>query len=372
MLTQNKLPWSTPVLEEVTGPPTLIAALHYAAGNGWDVFPVPPGTKKSHKDAEHSGGRKWGKTKDLTEIQDDFTHWPEAGVGIPTGVDNGIFVVEADTKAGHGVDGLASIAALEATYGPLPSTLMAASPSGSIHRYFKHPGAGIKVKNSASEIAPAVDVRGDGGMVVAPPTVRPGVGAYRWLNDRPIAEPPQWLLELVIEKPKPKPKDDRPEPPSDDDDEPTVRISPRILQKINKLALANLAAWVPVLFPDAKEKDGAWRVSSEALGRDLQEDLSITTKWIKDFGLHDQGDPQQGRRTPVELVQAWAHRLQLKKGKRPAVLWLAQQLAVDLQGEDFELSDEDIDSINRDYALVLAGDKAAIMKLDASKNLAKS
>jgi hypothetical protein len=86
------------------------AALEYAARN-WEVFPAPPGQKKSHKSQEHSGA-KWGKTIDPEEIRADFRKWPNANVAIVTGATSGIFVVEADTVEGHGVDGLASIKAL--------------------------------------------------------------------------------------------------------------------------------------------------------------------------------------------------------------------------------------------------------------------
>jgi hypothetical protein len=160
---------------------TLSAALAYAA-HGWAMFPVPPGTKRSYKSAEHSGGRAWGMTRDPAKIRRDFTRWPDAGIGIPTGAVNGVIVVETDTVEGHGIDGSNSLAQLETKHGALPDTLKAISPSGSVHRYFKHPGAGIKIKSSASEIGRGIDIRGDGGMVIAPPTVRPGAGVYRWIN----------------------------------------------------------------------------------------------------------------------------------------------------------------------------------------------
>src|SRR5881398_465241 len=89
-----------------------VAALKYAA-MGWEVFPAPPGQKKSHKSQEHSGA-KWGKTTDPDVIRADFRKWPNANVAIVTGAESRIFVVEADTVVGHGVDGLASIQALEA------------------------------------------------------------------------------------------------------------------------------------------------------------------------------------------------------------------------------------------------------------------
>ncbi|OSI79306.1 hypothetical protein BSZ21_01510 [Bradyrhizobium canariense] len=174
------------------------AALQYAA-MGLEVFPAPAGQKKSHKSEKHSGA-KWGKTTDPDEIRSDFRKWPDANVAIVTGETSGIFVVEADTAEGHGVDGLASIRELEIEHGPFPETRIAVSPSGSVHRYYRHPGAGVYIKNSTSELAPGVDVRGDGGMVIAPPSIKPGVGEYRWLNDLPIADAPVWLIEAATKQ----------------------------------------------------------------------------------------------------------------------------------------------------------------------------
>src|SRR5882672_366529 len=170
----------------------LIAALAYAT-QGWHVFPVPLNTKKSCKKKKHKDDPNWGMTKDAAEIQNDWRRWPNSGVGIPTGKINGFFVLEIDTKAGHGVDGAASLHALEVRHGALPSTKQAQSPSGSLHYYFKHPGD-IKIKNSSSELGPGIDVRGDGGMVVAPPTRRKD-GEYIWNNEFAIAEAPVWLIE---------------------------------------------------------------------------------------------------------------------------------------------------------------------------------
>jgi hypothetical protein len=178
----------------------LEAALRYAA-RGWAVFPAPPGVKKSYKSAEHSDGRRWGATRDADEIFADFTRWPLARIGVTTSADSGIVVAETDTLAGHGIDGAAALTALQAKHGALPDTLQAISPSGSLHRYFGHPGPGITIKNSASALGRGIDVRGDGGMVIAPPSVNPGGGTYRWINDLPIAAMPAWLVELTRPKP---------------------------------------------------------------------------------------------------------------------------------------------------------------------------
>ena len=174
----------------------LEAALSYVA-RGWEVFPVPPNSKKSYKSREYSGD-KWGKTRDAATVKEDWQRWPQAGIGLPTGHVSGFWVVEADTPQGHNVDGIAAMAALEAEHGALPPTLQAISPSGSIHWYFGWPASFTdEIRNSTSTVAPGLDVRGQGGMVVAPPTVRRG-RAYAWLNDNAIVDAPRWLVDAAV------------------------------------------------------------------------------------------------------------------------------------------------------------------------------
>lgn len=93
-----------------------------------------------------------------------------------------------------------ALAVLEARHGALPDTRQAISPSGSIHRYFRHPGVDIKIKGSASELGPGIDVRGDGQMVIAPPSANPDGRRYRWLNRNSLAPMPGWLIERTREK----------------------------------------------------------------------------------------------------------------------------------------------------------------------------
>jgi bifunctional DNA primase/polymerase-like protein len=127
------------------------AALRYAKRYGWKVFPADVKEKKGCLSREYAGGENWGQSNDLEQLKKNFRKriCRNVGVGIPTGAVNGIFVIEADTPKGHKVDGIANLRQLEAEHGSLPITLMAESPSGSLHYYFKHPGAGIKVKGTA-------------------------------------------------------------------------------------------------------------------------------------------------------------------------------------------------------------------------------
>lgn len=173
------------------------AALEYA-DRGWHVFPVPPGTKKSHKSAEFSDGRAWGATISAAEIKRDWNTWPGANVGITTGTNSGIFVLDLDRK--NGVDAVEWLAdKIHEHGGEWPSTVEALSPTGGWHVYFRYP-RDFDVKTCEGEIAPGVDVRGRGGMVLATPSVKPGVGAYRWKNPPglfEVADAPQWVLDML-------------------------------------------------------------------------------------------------------------------------------------------------------------------------------
>jgi hypothetical protein len=176
-------------------------ALTYVIELGWYVFPAPPGEKKSYKrQAFSKEGKRWGATNDPRQVAKDFKKWSNANIGIPTGKDNGIWVLDIDNKPT--ANGYASLAELEAQYGKLPDTLQATSPSGGVHYYFTYP-SNVEIHNNASQLGTGIDVRGEGGMVVAPPSVKPGVGAYEWLNTNDIADAPAWLVELVKDNPLP-------------------------------------------------------------------------------------------------------------------------------------------------------------------------
>lgn len=97
-------------------------------------------------------------------------------------------------------------------------------------------------------------------------------------------------------------------------------------QQVNAKAMQALQVWVPSLFPKAMSRGQGYRVTSKALGRDLQEDLSITPEGIVDFGVADMGDARQGRRTPIDLVMEW---LPTSKPKE-ALHWLAQRMGIEL------------------------------------------
>lgn len=184
-----------------TFPDVCGAALDYAA-RGWHVFParIKDGSKRSFIAGKANGGARWGATSDPETIRGYWQEFPAALLGITTGADSGFFVIDADTPEGHDKDGVGTLRGWIEDHGPLPDTIEATTPSGGWHVYFRWPDD-LEIRNSQSDLAPGIDVRGEGGMVLAPPTIKPGTGkAYRWKSPPGLfnlADCPDWLLDRI-------------------------------------------------------------------------------------------------------------------------------------------------------------------------------
>jgi putative DNA primase/helicase len=171
---------------------TLDYALHYAA-LGIPVLPLQPRNKMPVGTLVPHGRND--ATCDLDVIQEWFQGTPY-NVGIITGNESGLFVLDRDDKDG----GHRSLADLEAQYGPLPTTLTQQTGNGR-HYFFLLP-QDHEIRNSAKKLAPGLDVRGIGGYVVAAPSVHPNGNPYLWLDcDLPtremIASAPEWMLQRI-------------------------------------------------------------------------------------------------------------------------------------------------------------------------------
>lgn len=144
---------------------------------GWSVIPMQPRGKRPLVTWREFQQRIAGED----EIAHWFSRWPDANVGIVTGQISGIVVVDVDTR--H--DGPASVAEAESRYGPLKATVEVATGGGGRHLYHAHPG-----ETTANRVAmlPGIDLRGDGGCVVAPPSVHPCGRRYAWVAGRSPAE----------------------------------------------------------------------------------------------------------------------------------------------------------------------------------------
>ena len=172
-----------------------LAAALALAKRGWPVFPCGIDKKPLVKN-----GFKVASTG-----QEQITAWwgqfAAASIGVPTGTAIGCFVLDVDLP-----DGPASLSALEKQHGPLPDTAEQRTGSGGRQLFFKMP-PNTSIRNSAGKIGTGLDVRGDGGYVIVPPSGHPSGGRYFWTSQKGTApaDAPQWLLDLVI-KPKAEPR----------------------------------------------------------------------------------------------------------------------------------------------------------------------
>jgi putative DNA primase/helicase len=155
-------------------------ALEYARHN-MPVFPCNPDKSPATKNGFYDA------TTDENEIRAWWSQRPHTPIGLRTGEANGVFVLDVD-----GEEGRDTLSVLETENEALPATYTVSTRGGGEHRYFKHPG--FKIKSTNGVIGPKLDVRGDGGYVIAPPS--PGYTASRGSPDT-VAHAPGWLIELV-------------------------------------------------------------------------------------------------------------------------------------------------------------------------------
>lgn len=136
-------------------------------------------------------------TPDPEQLRIWAKRWPQANVAIITGRISGLVVIDIDRA--H--DGFATLEQLEQANGRITRSAVVETPSGGRHIYLQHPGG--RVRPTAGVLGPGVDVRGDGGLVLAPPSRRAS-GQYRWIIGDPGQVPPmpEWLRLLVQPPPR--------------------------------------------------------------------------------------------------------------------------------------------------------------------------
>ena len=189
-------------------------ALHFLA-LGFAVFPVHTsrnGVCSCGRDCGRDNGKHpmtehghLDATRDRNQVIEWWTRWPDANIGIATGPDSGVFVVDLDIK--DGVDGLATLQRLEEENGSLPPTLKSSTGSGGRHVILRMPSDGTIIRNSQGRIGPGIDVRGEGGYIIGVGSTHQSGECYGWVegfspeDGVEIAEAPQWLVDLATRTP---------------------------------------------------------------------------------------------------------------------------------------------------------------------------
>lgn len=151
---------------------TLRCALQYAA-IGWRVIPLKRGGKVPYMKA-------WQKhaTTDESTIRQWFRDNPGSNLGIACGRESGIYVIDFDTAKHPNCvaefwSAVGDALSAQSRFGKVFTA------SGGQHWYLRLTPGGARAANSASKRIKGVDVRADGGQVVAPPSTIKGV-PYEW------------------------------------------------------------------------------------------------------------------------------------------------------------------------------------------------
>ncbi|MGB1373611.1 MAG: bifunctional DNA primase/polymerase [Aequoribacter sp.] len=178
------------------------------AAAGFAVFPC-----HSIRDGRCSCGQECGSpakhprvrkgcleaTTDSGQVGKWWAQWPDANIGLATGKKHGIWVLDVDRRENK--DGFLWLEAMSGLQG-MPHVPSAITPSGGAHFFFSYPADGRAVRQGSDRPAKGVDVRSDGGYVIAAPSNHAHGGIYAWEDaphewDAEIPQAPEWLLEMV-------------------------------------------------------------------------------------------------------------------------------------------------------------------------------
>lgn len=146
-------------------------ALRYA-DMGFAVFPVMPGGKEPLT----SNGCK-AATTDKQQIKNWWEKWPDANIGIGTGsVSGGLVVIDLDIDETKGLNGYDSLKTWQRENGELPETCQSITGRGGYHLFYRDSA----INRCRAGLYEGVDIRGEGGYIIAPPSTHPNGRVYEW------------------------------------------------------------------------------------------------------------------------------------------------------------------------------------------------
>jgi len=182
---------------------------------GWAVFPCSAHTKRPliGRDTDSEGNKINGTggvkkaTRDPHQLKDWWRQWPNAMIGVACGVASGIWAIDPDApKSPDAPDGKANWAALSRRYG-CPHTHTHLTPGGGEHLLFRWCPDRPITNSEGSITGTGINVRGEGGYIIAPPSRRHDGKAYEIaepLDFFSFAEAPDWLYAMLRPKERPR------------------------------------------------------------------------------------------------------------------------------------------------------------------------
>ena len=165
---------------------------------GWSIIPLRPPRMivkdRELTESEKSEGKipyiEWMEFQSRRPTEEEmilwFNKWPNANIAVVTGKISNLVILD--------IDGAEGVNSLKSGNFNIPDTPEVETGRG-VQYYFKYP-KGYEIGNSVG-ILPKVDVRADGGYVVAPPSLHVTGKYYKWIKMTKMAEMPDWLLNLI-------------------------------------------------------------------------------------------------------------------------------------------------------------------------------
>jgi hypothetical protein len=176
----------------------LALEVQQAAACGWRLSPSCRPDDSSRPEKERGKVpllSKWQyrASADLAQLEEWGVQFPGCNWGVVTGRTSGVFVLDVD-----GVSGRESLLAFHRQGRMVPDTLTVSTGRGK-HIYFRWP-EGQTIRNSAGKLAKGLDIRGDRGYAVIPPSIHQTGARYAYIDpNASIADAPAWLLDLVAQ-----------------------------------------------------------------------------------------------------------------------------------------------------------------------------
>lgn len=223
-------------------------ALYYAQVMGWAVIPLHSivegrctcGNNQCPSPGKHplvSSGLH-GASKDPDQIRWWWNKWPKANIGIRTGIESGLSVIDVDPR--HGGD-----ISLETFEEYIPDTVVQLTGGGGYHFLFKHPAGNTRVK-CRTNVLPGIDIRGDGGYIVASPSIHISGGTYEF---EASSEPTPEFLPLSM----PEQISGLMELYSEDEEASNISINDRVTQPLSDEEAAKIRSALEFIMPEDRD-----------------------------------------------------------------------------------------------------------------------
>lgn len=174
----------------------LDSALFYAS-LGWRVFPTHAvingrctcGDQDCPSPGKHpriAGGLN-SATTDQDQIRWWWSKWPDANVAIQTGHISRLVVLDIDPRNGGDIS-------LESIEKFIPDTVVQLTGGGGTHFLFAYPPGDVRVK-SRGNILPGIDIKADGGYIIASPSTHISGGTYEF---EASSEPSEEFMPVLV------------------------------------------------------------------------------------------------------------------------------------------------------------------------------